>query len=46
MHNNVTYLNLRHMLGYIDDHQVYHQCHHMTLDIQVCREIFWHKYVK
>ena len=31
MHNIVTYHVLRCMLGYIDDQQLYHKCHLMTL---------------
>ena len=35
MRNSVTYLALRCMLGYIDVSQLHHNCHLMTLGIQV-----------
>ena len=31
----VTYPILRHMTGYTNDQQLHHNCHLMTLDIQV-----------
>ena len=36
MRISVTYPILMHMLGYIDDQQLHHNCHLMTLGIQVC----------
>jgi hypothetical protein len=32
---SVTYPILRHIVGYINDQQLQHECHLMTLDVQV-----------
>ena len=37
---------LRHMLGYIDGQQLHHECHLMTLDVQVRLLIFWLEYAQ
>lgn len=35
VHNCITYPTWRHMLGYIDDHQLHHQYHLMTLGVHM-----------
>ena len=35
MRKSVTYLILRRMLGYTNDQQLHHQCHLMTIGVQV-----------
>ena len=46
MRKSVTYLILRHMLGYANDQQLRSYCHLMTLGIQRCLLISWHEFVR
>ena len=42
MCSSVTFL----MLGNIDDQQLHHSCHLVTLGVQVCLLISWHEHVQ
>jgi hypothetical protein len=46
MCNSVTYPILRHMLGYSVDQQLHHECHLMTLGVQVRLLISWHEFAQ
>ena len=46
MHDDITYFILRHMLGYIDDYQLEHNRHLMTLGIQVRLLLSWLEHVQ
>ena len=46
MHNNVTYPNLRGILGYTSDRYAHHQCQLMSLGVEVSLLTSWHEYVQ
>ena len=42
----IMYLVFRHMLCYIDDQRLHHNCHLMTLGVQVHSLTSWHEHVQ